>query len=71
MCIVVTDGLIHERTSPESMVLGWLSTAMMGQDMAFEQGFAADSMLRVGFKSVRGTTLDMPVGPMDMEIARK
>ena len=71
VCVVVTDGLTNEMTKPEIMVLGWLPVAMMGWDMAFEQGFVADSMLRVGFKSVRSTTLDMPMGPMDMEVARK
>ena len=71
VCVVVTDGLTNEMTKPEIMVLGWLPVAMMGWDMAFEQGFIADSMLRLGFKSVRSTTLDMPMGPMDMEVARK
>ncbi|WP_347488747.1 methyltransferase [Desulfoscipio sp. XC116] len=71
VCIVVTDGLTHEKTKPEIMVLGWLPAAMTGCDMAFEQGFIADAMIRVGFKSVRGTTVDFPMGPMDMEVARK
>ncbi len=71
VCVVVTDGLTDEETKPELMVLGWLPMAMAGYDMAFEQGFVADSMLRAGFKSVRGTVLDLPMGPMDMEVARK
>jgi predicted O-methyltransferase YrrM len=71
VCVVVTDGLTHEMTKPEMMVLGWLPAALKGWDMALEQGFIADSMLRVGFKSVRGTTLDFPMGAMDMEVARR
>lgn len=55
----------------KSMIWFWLSTAMMGQDMGLEQGFIADSMLRIGFKSVRSTTQDWLMGPMDMELARK
>jgi hypothetical protein len=43
----------------------------MGQDMCFDQGFIADSMLQVGFKSIRSRTLDMPMGPMDLDIGRK
>lgn len=66
-----SDGLTHERTKPELMVISWLSMALTGQDMGFDQGFIADSMLRVGFKSVRSRTLDTPMGPMDLDIGRK
>lgn len=65
------DGLTHERTKPETMVLAWLPTAVMGNDFGLDQGFIADSMLRVGFKSVRSRTLDTPMGPMDLDIARR
>jgi hypothetical protein len=44
---------------------------LMGQDMAFDQGFIADSMLRVGFKSARSHTLNTDWGPMDLDIGRK
>ena len=69
--IAFSDGLTHERTKPGIMVIGWLSMALTGQDMGFDQGFIADSMLRVGFKSVRSRTVDMPMGPMDLDIGRK
>lgn len=69
--IALSDGLTHERTKPELMVTGWLSMALTGQDMGFDQGFIADSMLRAGFKSVRSRTLEMPMGPMDLDIGRK
>ncbi len=69
--ISFSDGLTHERTKPEIMVLAWLSAALTGQDLGFDQGFIADSMLRVGFKSVRSRTVDTPIGPMDLDIGRK
>jgi len=65
------DGLTHERTKPETMVLAWLPTVLMGNDFGFDQGFVADSMLRVGFKSVCSRTLDTLMGPMDLDIGRK
>ena len=63
--------LTHERTKPENMMLGILPEAMMGYDTLPDQGFIADSMLHVGFRSVRSCTIDIPMGPMDMDIARK
>ena len=65
------DGLTRERTKPSEMVLGMLSSTLMGQDMGFDQGFIADSMLRVGFKSVCSRTMNTPGGPMDLDIGRK
>jgi len=65
------EGLTHERTKPDTDVLAMQSMMLMGQDMCFDQGEIADSMLRVGFKSVRSRTLDMPMGPMDLDIGRK
>jgi len=64
-------GLTHERTKPEICVLALLSTALAGGDAGFDQGFVADSMLRVGFKSVRSRTLTTPWGPMELDIARR
>lgn len=69
--ISLQDGLTDEMTKPEIMKIGWLSMQLMGLDMAFEQGFIANSILRVGFKSVRSRTIDMPMGAMNMDIARK
>ncbi|OEU82298.1 MAG: methyltransferase [Desulfobacterales bacterium S5133MH4] len=65
------DGLTGERTNPCEMVLGMLSSALMGQDMGLDQGFIADTMLRAGFQSVRSRTLETPMGPMDLDIGRK
>lgn len=65
-------GQTHERTKPENLVLSLLSLALMGEDTSmFYRGFIADSMLRVGFKSVRSRTLHMGWGPVELDIARK
>ena len=64
-------GQTHDRTKPESLVLGLLSMALMGQETGFDQGHIADSMLRVGFKSVRSRIVTTSWGPMELDIARK
>lgn len=64
-------GLTHERTKPDTMVLGMILDGLMGQGMLVDQGFIADSMLRVGFRSVRSRTLDTDWGAMDLDIGRK
>ena len=69
--IVLHEGLTNERTKPDIMVISMITMTLMGQDMCFNQGEIADSMLRVGFKSVRSRTLDTDWGPMDLDIARK
>jgi len=65
------EGLTDERTKPDIHVLFSASMVLMGQDISFNQGFIADSMLRVGFKSVRSRTLGTSIGPMDLDIGRK
>lgn len=65
------EGLTHEHTRPDIMTLSWLPGALMGQNMVFDQGFLVNSMLRVGFKTIRSKTLETPVGPMDLDIGRK
>jgi len=65
------EGLTHERTKTDFVVLSMISIALMGQDMCFDQGEIADSMLRVGFKSVRSRTLEAPWGAADLDIGRK
>ena len=64
-------GLTHERTKPEICALSLLSMALAGQDTGFDQEYVANSMLRGGFKSVRSRTLTTPLGPMELDIARK
>ena len=69
--VVLHEGLTHERTKPDAMVLSMMPLALTGQDMRFDRGFIADSMLRVGFRSVRSRTLDRDRGPMDLDVGRK
>ncbi|RZN41345.1 MAG: methyltransferase [Methanosarcinales archaeon] len=69
--VVLHEGLTHERTKPDSMVLSMMPFALKGQDMRFDQGAIADSMLRVGFRSVRSRTLATDWGPMDLDVGRK
>jgi hypothetical protein len=64
-------GLCHERTKPEIHVLGLLPLNLMGHNMIFDRGVIADSIRRVGFKSIRSQILNTPMGPMDLDIARK
>ena len=64
-------GQTHERTKPESTVLSLLSMTLMGQEIEIDQGYVADSVLRVGFKSVRSRNIDTFMGPMELDIGRK
>ncbi len=66
-----SEGLTEERTKPEPMVLTMMTMTLMGRDFALSQGEIADSMLRVGFKSVHSRTLETDWGPMDLDIGRK
>jgi len=68
---IFNSEVTQERTKPEPLVLSSLSMALMGHDLLFDQGSVADSMLRVGFKSVRSRTLNTPWGPTELNIARK
>lgn len=69
--ISLHEGLTREGTGPEEFVLSKISTHMMGLDYGLEQGLIADTMLDAGFRSVRSSTLDSPMGPLDLDIARK
>jgi hypothetical protein len=53
------------------MRLGWLTAELMGKDLAFSQGEIVDSMIRVGFRSVRSSTIATQIGPMDLDVGRK
>ena len=64
-------GMTHEHTKPENTVLGLLSFALMGQEVAFDQGYIADSMVKAGFKATCSRTIDTFMGSMELDIARK
>ena len=69
--ITLSDGLADERTTPELMVTGWILMALTGRAMVFDHSAITNSMFRVGFRSVRSHTLEMPMGPTDLDIGRK
>jgi hypothetical protein len=64
-------GHTHERTKPESLVLGLLSMSLLGHETGVDQGYIADAMLRTGFKSVHSSIVNTGWGPMELDIARK
>jgi predicted TPR repeat methyltransferase len=64
-------GQTHERTKPESLVLGLLPSALVGLHTGFDQGYIADSMLSVEFKSVCSRIVTSGWGQMELDIARK
>ena len=65
------DGMTCEQTQPD-MILEWLGGLLSSDgDPRFDQGELAEAMLRSGFSSVRSRTIDTPLGPMELDIARK
>jgi len=69
--VSIHEGLTQEDTKPEKMRLGWLTAELLGKDLSFSEGEIADSMIGVGFRSVRSRTIDTPVGEMDLDLGRK
>jgi len=65
------EGTTNEGTSPEHAVLSRLSLALEGQNYALKKGEIADHLRRAGFDSVETSPLDMPVGEVELTIARK
>lgn len=65
------DGLTHERTRPDLM-LGHLGHMLRtGRELAFDQGEICACMRRCGFEAIQSRTVDLPMGAMDIDIARK
>ncbi|BBO85430.1 O-methyltransferase [Desulfosarcina ovata subsp. sediminis] len=69
--VSLADGVTHERTRPESYVLGCMSWMFSGQDLMFDKGEIAEVMRSVGFSSVESSTVDTSMVPMELDIARK
>lgn len=65
------EGLTCEHTQPTGVILSRLSLALEGQDVSFEQGEIASHLLNVGFSSIEVQTQELPMGPMELIIARK
>ena len=67
----LTLNLIKRTKPDENYVLSTLPSGLMGQDMWFDQGAIADSILRIGFKSIHSRTMDTPAGIMDLDLGKK
>lgn len=71
-CFVsVHEGLSEQRTQPRHHVIGRFIPAMRGNDVSFERGTIAQSMIEAGFKQVHSQSLATPFGPMELDIAFK
>jgi len=69
--VSLQDGMTHEHTKPETM-LGHLADRLTtGVDFSLDQGTVAESTLQCGVRYVRSRTIETPMGPLDMDIARK
>lgn len=69
--ITFQDGMTNENTRPDTMLGHLVNTLSIEKDYSFPQGFLADVMAWTGFKSIRSRTVHTPMGPLDMDIARK
>ena len=65
------DGMTHEHTKPDTMLGHLADQFKAGVDFSLDQGAVVESALRCGFRWVRSRTLETPMGPLDMDIARK
>lgn len=65
------EGLTQERTQPAGIVLSRLSLALEGQDVSFEKGEIASHLVDAGFASIEIRSPKMPMGAMELVIARK
>lgn len=69
--ISLHEGLGKERTRPEAMVLNRLTQALMDRDVSFDKGRIARALIRSGFHSVQSEPMETPVGPMEIDVARR
>jgi hypothetical protein len=69
--ISLADGATHERTRPPLYILENLTYALQGQDKMFDKGEIAKAMRGAGFSSLESFTVQTPMMPMEMDIARK
>ncbi len=68
----LSEGLIREGTHPKMTVLCTMKWAMQNHPLKpFHQGVVAETMLDVGYKSVRSQTIAAGWGEADLDIARK
>ncbi|MCP4114595.1 MAG: methyltransferase domain-containing protein [Desulfobacteraceae bacterium] len=69
--ISFADGLTHERTQPSIYVLTNLINVLKGEDLMFDKGEIARAMETAGFREIESTTVETPMMPMELDIARK
>lgn len=69
--ICLHEGLSRERTRPAGIVLSRLSLALEGQDVSFEQGEISSRLPAAGFASLETRELMLPMGEVELVIARK
>lgn len=70
VCVSLAEGLTDERTKPTMMI----NSMLLGRsDLMFDEGEIAQTMLRVGFRSVhsRAAGGPQPHGPAMVDVARK
>lgn len=65
------EGTIAEGTAPEHVVLSRLSLALEGQNYVFQKGEIAEHLRQAGFGSVETSPFTLPVGEVELTIARK
>ncbi|MCW7753515.1 methyltransferase domain-containing protein [Desulfobotulus sp. H1] len=65
------EGTSAEGTIPEHVVLSRLSLALEGQNYVFRQKEIANHLRRAGFQSVETSPFVLPVGEVELTIARK
>lgn len=68
--VCLHEGLTHERTAPDEIVLSRLSLALEGQDVSFTQGEIAACIEQAGFEQIETRTLILPSGISELVVAR-
>lgn len=70
--VCVHEGLTHEQTAPESIVLMRLSSALEkeGQSLSFEKGEIAVCLKQAGFGRVDSRMIELPTGEAELVVAR-
>jgi len=66
--ISLHEGLDHQRTQPQTHVLGRFIPAMNGHDVSFDKGVIAQKMQLAGFTQISSQTIATPYGEMQMDI---
>jgi ubiquinone/menaquinone biosynthesis C-methylase UbiE len=68
--VCLHEGLTHEQTEPENIVLMRLSHALEGQSFSFNKGEIASCLKQAGFAQVDSRMLDLPAGQAELVVGR-